>query len=360
MRICLLADASNIHTRRMALGLAGKGHDVRVISHKNGSIPGIQVQQYAVPALGLSHPARWRTRRELYLRRIMREHDVVHLHFLHDWFLTPEIAAEGRLIVTPWGSDIIKPPDLEAYPPELVEMRRSLLQMAHVVVTFGQWFAQQVCDFSDLTPDAVIPLKLGVDLRTFRRSTSDRATPPTVGFFKGFKAVYGPQIWLEAIGRIHRVRPDVRFEMIGGGPMLEHCKTLARDNGSERAIEWLGYQPDEAMPRLIERWSLAAIPSYSESFCVAALEAQAMGVPVVASRTGGLTETVQHGSTGILVPYGDVDALAREVLALLDNPERLAEMAQSGREMVECDFDWSHCLDEMVHLYERVCDPAMV
>lgn len=352
MKICLLGDAQSVHTQGIAAGLATRGHFVRVVSHKTAYIRDVTVERFAVPNFSLRYPARWHQRRALYLRRLMRTHDVVHVNFLNDWGLTRDIAAEGCLVVSPWGSDIVKPPDLDAYPDGLEAVRVALLHMADAVVAYGHPFADVVARFASLDSDAVLSVPLGVDTLSFAPPGDHCRRPRTVGFFKGFKAVYGPDVWVEALPQVLNAVPDARFDMVGRGPLLEACRARVQRLGVESAVNWVPFQPHEAVPKMLESWSLSVMPSVSEAFGVAALECAAMCTPVVASRVCGFVETVRHEQTGLLVEPGDPEALAGAVIRLLLDDALRDRMGWAGRAMVTAEFDWSDCLDQLLEAYE--------
>lgn len=370
MKICILGDAASIHIRRMAQGLAGRKNIVRVVSHKVADIPGVTVERFTVPAAGWRYPARWHQRRSMFLRRLLREHDIVHVHFLNDWGLTPTSVAAGRLVVSPWGSDIVKPPDMDAYPEDLVRIRRDLLLMAQQIIVHGRDFAQTVAAFAGLPVERIMTVPLGIDLDLFQPRTPayanrkenlcdslpETSPAPIVGFFKGFKAVYGPTVWIQAMPRVLSRLPDARFELVGRGPLLETCQAMAQELGVAHATTWLDVHPHEEIPKRIGRWSLSVIPSFHESFCVAALESSAMEVPVVASRAGGLIETVRDGVTGLLVPPGDPEALADAVVKLLGDSSLRRKMGMEGRKLVMREYESSNCLDRLLDAYQSLCD----
>ena len=352
VRICLLADATCVHTQRIARGLAARGHFVRVVSHKTEYIRDVVVDKFVVPNFSLRYPTRWHRRRSLYVSRLMRSHDIVHMNFLSDWGVTAEIAAAGCLVASPWGSDIVRPPDLPAYPEGLPALRRRLLQLADAVVVYGRPFVEVVASFGGLSAAEILSVPLGVDVRTFTPSEDMIRRPCTVGFFKGFKAVYGPDIWIEAIPRVLEAVPQARFDLVGRGPMLEGCRARVDDLGVQHAVNWVPYQPHEAVPEMLGSWSLSVMPSVSEAFGVAALECAAMRTPVVASRVCGFLETVRDGETGLLVEPGDVRGLADAVTRLLSDEALRTQMGAAGRAMVIDEFDWPGCLDQLVAAYE--------
>ena len=113
-----------------------------------------------------------------------------------------------------------------------------------------------------------------------------------------------------------------------------HLRRLAQELGVGAWVDFRGPQPQDVLPDYYAAADLCLMPSRYESFGMVALEAMASGVPVIASRAGGLAVTVQDGATGRLVPEGDVAGLARAVAALLaDEPARraLASAPWSGR-----------------------------
>ncbi len=353
MKICLLADASCIHTQRIATGLAGRGHFVRVVSHKAESIRDVVVDRFSVPRFSPRYPLRWDGRLKLYLRNLMREHDVVHMNFLSDWGLTRDIANEGCLVVSPWGSDIVKPPDLAAYPDGLLEKRCELLRMASAVVVYGHPFVDVVAEFAGLDPDSIVSVPLGVDVDACTPLPDDQRRPGRVGFFKGFKAVYGPTTWIEAMPRVLEAVPYAKFDMVGHGPMLEECRRLVTKMGVDHAVTWVPHQPHEAVPDMIGSWLLSVMPSVCEAFGVAALECAAMETPVVASRVCGFFETVRDGETGLLVEPSAPQALADAVIRLLQDDDLRRRMGHAGREMARERFDWPHCLDQLLEAFEH-------
>jgi glycosyltransferase involved in cell wall biosynthesis len=359
MRIAILGDAGSIHIHRVARGLAGRGHAVRVICHKPTAIPGVTVERFSVPGPGWRYPARWERRRAMYLRGIMRSHDVVHVNFLSDWGLTPEIVSAGRLLATPLGSDIVKPPDLGEYPAGVLSMRRELLRMSRRVAVYGRSFANVVAGFAGMKPGQIAQVPLGVDLDRFRpRQSRSNGQPAVVGFFKGFKAVYGPTAWLQAIPRVLGRVPEARFDFVGRGPMLPECQALAEMLGVARAIRWFDHQTEEALPGVIDQWKVSVIPSVCESFGVAALESAAMEVPVVACRVGGLPDTVRDGETGTLVSPRDIDGLGDAVADLLRNEPRRRAMAVRGRDFVGREYEWGRCLDRLIQVYSETLDAS--
>src|SRR5690606_37443084 len=101
-------------------------------------------------------------------------------------------------------------------------------------------------------------------------------------------------------------------------------------------VAFLGKQ--DSFVELLAAADVFLLPSESEAFGLAALEALSCGVPVVASLVGGLPEVVDHGETGLLAPVGDIDSLAAGVLDLLMHPDRRAAFGALARARVEARY----------------------
>jgi glycosyltransferase involved in cell wall biosynthesis len=95
------------------------------------------------------------------------------------------------------------------------------------------------------------------------------------------------------------------------------------------------------------------MPSYYETFGISCLEAMAFGLPVVATRAGGLPEVVEDGVTGLLVPPGDTHALAEAIGRLLRDPDLRRRLGEAGRERVLARFTAEHVVKEMIPVYEH-------
>jgi len=139
----------------------------------------------------------------------------------------------------------------------------------------------------------------------------------------------GHDVLIDAAVEILRRAPDARFELIGEGPERQALTALAANRGIAHAIRFAGHSDD--VPGRLADADLFVLPSRTESFPNAILEAMAAGLPVVASAVGGILELIEDGRTGWLVPPGDAPALASRVLHAMAEPEAAATIGEAAR-----------------------------
>ena len=142
---------------------------------------------------------------------------------------------------------------------------------------------------------------------------------------------------LEAMARLTGPFPHLRLLLVGEGPWRPTLEHQARMLGITSRVCFTGVRTD--IPDLLETSDLFCLPSRTEGLGIAAIEAMASGLPVVASRIGGLPEVVEDCVTGLLVVPGDTAALAQAIAALLADPVRAAQMGAAGRARAKKLFD---------------------
>jgi N-acetyl-alpha-D-glucosaminyl L-malate synthase BshA len=154
------------------------------------------------------------------------------------------------------------------------------------------------------------------------------SAPAVLLHASNFRAVKRVGDAVLALAQVLRSR-SVGLMLVGDGPERSAVEKLAASLGVSRNVAFLGEQLQ--MGRFLAQADLFVLPSEQESFGLAALEALASGVPVVATNVGGLPEVVRHAETGWLVPVADPPALAAAVLKLLADEPRRAAMGQAAR-----------------------------
>ena len=153
---------------------------------------------------------------------------------------------------------------------------------------------------------------------------------------------------LEAAALVVRARPDVRFAWVGEGECRGALERRRAELGLERQVRLLGFRADAL--DLLRQFSVFCLSSHLEGLCTSLLDAQSLGIAVVATAVGGVPDVVEDGATGRLVPGRDPQALARALLEALGEPERAARWAVEARVRVRR-FSADHMVERSLEEY---------
>ena len=224
------------------------------------------------------------------------------------------------------------------------------------ILTCSQNSQASVCQDMHLPPEHVTVTPYGVDVDVFRPLDDVEKRPGNI-FFVGDTEDRnkGARYLMEAL---HRLRHQLPFHItfIDHRPP-DHLKLVQRLKGEYRLyndITFLSRAPTEELVRHYNRAQIVACPSLYEGFGLPAVEAMACGLPVVATRAGALSEIVEDGVTGILVPPADSKALSEALRLLLADPDLCRRMGEAGRQRVIENFTWRQTALRTVAVYEEV------
>jgi glycosyltransferase involved in cell wall biosynthesis len=162
----------------------------------------------------------------------------------------------------------------------------------------------------------------------------------------------GHRLLIEAIPKIVRNVPSVRFLFLGQGPLETELKQQCVNNSVDHLVRFAGFRDD--LPRVMPNLDLLVHPALMEGLGVSLLQAAACGVPIVASKVGGIPEIIRHGTNGFLIQPGSVSELERFCIELLEDTERANRFIQTGRRIVLDNFTIPTMVDGNLRLYEDV------
>jgi glycosyltransferase involved in cell wall biosynthesis len=185
-------------------------------------------------------------------------------------------------------------------------------------------------------------IALGIDLDRFEgaRPALERDGPVV-----GNVARLAPQKDHRTLIEAARLVPEAELVIVGDGELRQELERLAEG----LRVRFLGARGD--VPELLASFDVFAFPSLFEGLCLAVIEAQAAGVPVVATPVGGIRETVIDGETGLLVPTGDPPALAAAIRRLLEDRPGAEAMAAEAKRRVHEWFSIERMVEETLRLY---------
>ena len=210
----------------------------------------------------------------------------------------------------------------------------------------------------------VVAIPLGVDAHRFSPGTGDRAreqfgvdrdkrvvlSVARINRYKGFDVVFRALAALP-----ETVRRGFRYLIAGRGADLEPLQREVEQLGLTGIVRWLGYVAEADLPDVYRAADLFALctreaPESAEvdGFGLVFLEAQACGIPVVGTRSGGIPDAVREGDGGWLIAEDDRDALTRIVGRLWENPAEFREMGRRARSRVEAECTWNHYIEKVL------------
>jgi L-malate glycosyltransferase len=351
VHVALLGPANSVHLQRWATALHERGRRVTVLTqHAHGALPlPAGVDLVALPASGMAgyFLNAWAVRR--WLRRCRP--DLLHAHYASGYGTTAMLAAWHPTLLSVWGSDVYEFPFQARWKGWL--LRRNL-RAADALASTSQAMARQVRRLVPETADVAIT-PFGVDTDRFRPEPAV-PRPVVIGTVKSLAPVYGIDLLLEAFARL-RSRPagaDCRLLIVGDGPQRSELEAQARRLGLVDTVRWIGAVPHAEVPAWLHQLDIYVAPSRAESFGVAVAEAMACGVAVVVSDAGGLPEVVDAGRSGLVVPAGDVGALADALEGLVLDPPLRARLAAQARVDATQRHAWPVCVDRMIECQDAV------
>lgn len=375
------------------VGLARRGYRVSVISHGPGegitpneleAIDGLGVERVQVfsfpggklrnlflygwrllcPPSGIRlmfFPGPWGRRQLLYAaafrEKIQNQRaDVVHVHFGHSAALLHHVGWRGATVVTWHGIDANVLPRLKGR-----DVYQSLFSssFAHTV---GSGFIRGRLKELGERSNRISIIPMGVCLENFPRKIREggKSAPLNIISVGRLVPVKGHRFLIDAVGLLRDAGHAIEARIIGDGELREALQEQIQRLGLEEAVRLLGSRPANQVSeelRLADIFVLpgmVAVDGSVESQGVVFAEAQASGLPVIASDVGGVPDSIRHGETGILCPPGDVKAIAQAIQSFVQDPGKLQTFGCRGRAFVEKRFSSEVMLDSFEQLYGEI------
>lgn len=362
MHICFVGNINSIHLQRWIGFFLNKGNEISVFSHSLKKIRGVKIHNvvdnnlfFNIPGTRrFTHKLRPFVARALYKRFLRKINpDILHIHQLSPSYpLDFAFLGFKPTIISIWGSDILK-----SYHDAPLAIKQKIvfaLQKADLVTATSKFLAEET---KKLVPDKRIKIvPFGIDLKEFdpKKFPAKRDKIIKIGFLKHLKKIYSPEYLIKSFKLVLKEYPNTNLLIAGEGSQKEFLKELVEKLGLKTKVIFSGGILYSEVPKFLSQIDIFVMPSLMEAFGVAALEASAMEIPVVASRIGGVPEVVKDGKTGFLVEPKNVDELAKAIAKLIENPSLREKLGQEGRKFVKENYNWSKNAQQMEKLYKRI------
>jgi glycosyltransferase involved in cell wall biosynthesis len=241
--------------------------------------------------------------------------------------------------------------------------RELIARLADTFVAVSQQGRRSMIEVERIPAERVVVVTNGIpemaagDGARIRDELGIPPQAPLVGSVGHLRAEKAYEVLIEAAGELLPERPQLRVLIAGEGPERDSLERLSATLELGAAVTLAGARDD--IPDLLAALDVAVCCSDFEGGPLSVMEYMAAGLPVVATRVGGLPELVRDGETGVLVPARDPRALALALAELLDDPVRRRELGAAGRELVRSDYGidaWVASLESLyLSLLERKC-----
>lgn len=349
--------------RSLAAGLAGRGHRVTVLTLARAGAPARETLDGVVVDRALTGRGRGVVFAATYgasllrhLRRLRDGHAILHAHQL---YLEAMAAAWGGMRAALPTIGKVACGSLDG---DFARLRRTglvcglplLKRLTRVVAISAEIEAELLAH--GFAADQIARIPNGVDVTRFAPARDPAAAgsqvgfgPETVLFLGRLDAQKGLDTALAAWVRVAARRPAARLVLVGSGPAQASLQAHARELGLGSQVQFPGTRSD---PEVVLRASqVFLLPSRSEGMSNALLEAMATGLACVATRIGGNSDLLEHEETGLLVPPGDVAALADALLALLEDPGLRDGLGTAARAAAVERYGMNRIVREYADLY---------
>ncbi len=361
---------SGVVASELGMALAERGHEIHFISYAQPFRLGhfreriffheVEMEHYPLfkhppYSLALAVAIHDTARKE--------ELDLVHVHYAiphatSAWIARKMLEDAGedlRIVTTLHGTDIT----LVGLHPSFQAITRFSILHSQGVSAVSEFLRRETVRGFAIPEDRIDVIPNFVDTRVWRpglepchRATLAPAGEKIIMHISNFRPVKRVTDAIEVFARIHRAVP-ARLVMVGDGPERPRARERAQELGVADRVTFLGKHA--SVEELLSCADLVLLPSASESFGLAALEAMACGAPVVATRIGGLPEVIPDGEAGYLFPVGAVEEMAEAGIRLLTDEALHAGHREAGLELARTRFSAEAVVPRYEALYERVC-----
>jgi len=294
------------------------------------------------------------------IRKLIRSENI---HIVHTFFETADLwggmvaksTGDVRLVSSRRDMGILRhPKHALAY--------RALNPMFDLVLTVSEQVRTFCLEADGLPPRRVRTLYNGIELDRIDAATGTdelrkvlqlENASHVVATVAHVRRIKGIDVYVRAAARVCRDYPRARFLVVGDGSEPDHfqeLQELVRNLGVGENVKFLG--PSEAVFSILKLCDVFCLPSRSEGFSNALIEAMACGLPSVATRVGGNAEALEDGRSGFLVDSEDVTAMAQKIHLLFSNPKLAHEMGKAAKEEVAKRFSAGAMIEQLAGIYE--------
>jgi len=339
---------SGVVATELGIALAGRGHEVHFITYAQPFrlpyfVERVFYHEVEVPSYPLFEHPPYNLALSVAMQNVVEQHDLdlLHAHYAvphatSAWIAREMLQRENfRIVTTLHGTDIT----LVGQDPSFRSLTQFSIAKSDGLTAVSEYLRRETNAHFDIPLDDIRVIPNFVDLKHYRRQgqpchRSKLAEPgeKILTHISNFRSVKRVEDVVRVFARVAKQVPS-RLLLVGDGPDRVRAHETADREGVLDRVLFLGKQ--NSVVELLACSDLFLLPSETEAFGLVALEAMACGVPVIATRTGGIPEVVEDGISGYLAGIGEVDAMAEAALSLLQAPDAWQQFSDAARRGAE-------------------------
>lgn len=354
MIICLIADATSVHTQRWASYFAKQGDIVHLITYEppGADIEGVEMHivKSFFKNLYISFIPR-HIRIYVLVRRL--KPDIVHAHFISKFGFHAAFLGTKPVLMSAWGDDILIIP----YWSKLLWYFTELsLKRADRIYAVSRNIAQKIISDFGISQDTVTVVPFGVDIELFQPAIENKKNTGRVIVFsnRSFLDVYNIETLIRAIPSVLEENKDIHFIIKGSGPLEKNLKELARNLDINEYVTFMGWTKYEDMPKYLHCCDIYVSTALSDGTPVSVLEAMACGKACIATNVGGVGEWIKNDVSGILIPPKQPRILAEKILELSRDAAKREKLGEEARRLVTERGSWKNIMERVRRDYQAL------
>ena len=285
-----------------------------------------------------------------------KKFDIIHCHFGPNGTLgtyLKQLGIPGKIVTMFHGYDIRLGLEKGGH------IYNDLFKLGDCFLIISKWTKNHLIKFG-ANPQKFICHPIGIDVDKFssRWQSNVVERPNTVIILTVARLINakGLQYGIHSINKLLKKNSElyVEYDIIGEGPLEEQLRKLVKTLGLVESVRFLGPMEQEEVIKYYQRAHIFLLPSIAEAIPTVLMEAQAVGLPIIATSVGSISQVMIDGKSGFLVPERNVDVLVEKLDYLINHPEIWAEMGRAGRKYVEENYDIKKLNRRLVKIYNAL------
>lgn len=366
MKICYFANAASIHTVRWVKYFADRGHEVHLVSIKtygNDRAENVNLHLLKVfcPQIRIVSYIIFLVYSVTQIRGFLRKlnPDILHTHYIPVYGFLGALSCFHPLVVTAWGSDVLINPKLSRARKWAVEFA---LRRADLITCDAEHVKAALVGLG-AKPAKINLINFGIDVQKFTPGPKDEelirklgiSDSPVIISLRSLEPIYDIDSLVNAVPLVLKEVSEAKFLIAGRGSQEAKLRELAKSLGVDGSIKFVGFIPNDELPRYLRVADVCVSTSLSDAGIAASTaEAMACELPVVITDFGDNRKWVEDGENGSLVPLRNPEVLASRILALLSDKEKRIKFGQVGRRVIEERMNIEKEMQRMEMLYEQL------